>query len=383
MNNCISVDWLTLHVRVPIRRYETVKSRYKIEKQRYQTRHFKAIFILYDEAGEEVCTLACEPHSEVLQFDSGLLKIHNKYLYQQDFLNFVRRLLSELQLTFRSVSRLDIAVDFQAFARRLHPQTFIANYMSGKYVKHGKTKGRVDFESHKGIVFETLKFGSETSEVSYYLYNKSKELRDKKMKPWIVDNWTANGWDGVTDVWRLEFSMKSNTQGTFEYDPETGETKSNFSFKEIEILEMLNEVYNFHFKKFMRFYYGKKKTRKDRMKPLPLFPERMKCEYVRIKLSDKKEASRADKIFAKKMMELHQEMRGHDFELSIFSNELLTYFILTRGIKVWAGNKIPGFSLSPKIEAAAQAQRNYVFTVLSSQGQSNEKHLHDLKQKQK
>ena len=45
------------------------------------------------------------------------------------------------------------------------------------------------------------------SNVDTYLYNKTKEMQDKKYKPWIVEAWKRAGIDTSKDVWRLEFSL--------------------------------------------------------------------------------------------------------------------------------------------------------------------------------
>lgn len=355
-----------MHVKVPQKNYEQLALPYKVEREKMQTRHFKSIYRITDPVtGEEVASLVADPHSEILKMDSGLLKVVNKFLYQKDLLVYVKKLLRDLKLEFRTISRIDICVDFLKFSSGLQPANFIKNYMAGKYVKTGKGKGKAVFNNTaRGIEYESLKFGSETSDVTYYLYNKSQEMKDVKNKQWIRDNWTANGWDGKHDVWRLEFSLKSNTQTII--DPETGE--AFFSFKDLEIANRIEDIFKFHFDRYFRFVYGKKKCRKDRMKPLNLMSG-YKFVGIRIELSDKKEADRSDKIFSKKLMSLNAEMRGHDIELGIFTNELLTYFVSNRGLNDWAERKLPDYYPSEKQQHKQFQQKQYEWSMLTQHAQ--------------
>jgi hypothetical protein len=55
---------------------------------------------------------------------------------------------------------------------------------------------------------ETLDFGKHTSPVSCCIYHKTAEIRQKSpAKAWFYDLWKRNGWDGNTEVWRVEFRL--------------------------------------------------------------------------------------------------------------------------------------------------------------------------------
>jgi hypothetical protein len=54
----------------------------------------------------------------------------------------------------------------------------------------------------------TLDFGKHTSPISCCIYHKSAEIRQKSpMKAWFYDLWKRNGWDGESEVWRVEFRL--------------------------------------------------------------------------------------------------------------------------------------------------------------------------------
>ena len=54
----------------------------------------------------------------------------------------------------------------------------------------------------------TLDFGKHTSPISCCIYHKSAEIRQKSpTKVWFHDLWKRNGWDGSSEVWRVEFRL--------------------------------------------------------------------------------------------------------------------------------------------------------------------------------
>lgn len=53
----------------------------------------------------------------------------------------------------------------------------------------------------------TLEFGSHGAPLSCSIYNKSLEIKVSD-KDWFQDIWRAHGWDGSSEVWRVEFRWK-------------------------------------------------------------------------------------------------------------------------------------------------------------------------------
>jgi hypothetical protein len=54
----------------------------------------------------------------------------------------------------------------------------------------------------------TLDFGRHSSPISCCIYHKSAEIRQKSpTKTWFHDLWKRNGWDGSSEVWRIEFRL--------------------------------------------------------------------------------------------------------------------------------------------------------------------------------
>lgn len=359
MQKCLAVDWLTLMVTMPRKDFENHKCRFEIRKNDHQTRHFKQIHYIYAPGGDEVGYVAHDPHSEILAPEAGLLKLNNKYLYQEGLKEWVIKLLAELKMTFCSISRIDLALDFQRFNNNLCPGNFIRKYISDAYLKTGRAQFNLQGKegSSKGKAYESLKFGSAESDIQYYIYNKTKEMAAVKHKQWIEDNWKANGYDGDGDVWRLEFRLKKSKKGIYAIDEKqhpimdirTGEIKGYrpvkhsrlvFDMETLDSLDNISELYSYLFNRYFTFVHNNKGKRKDRCKPVTLFSKGFETKGVAIKLSEKREADRAARIFAKHLHKLEYEMKGLDFGLAQWAHEFSGYYIMSRGLESWANKKL-------------------------------------------
>ena len=355
MTNCIAIDWLQLRVKMPYRDYQQLvkPNKYMIVNQQSQTRNFKALYtIICAKTLEEVAVIAAEPRNEMcMQPDDAIIKIVNKYLYQKNLTDFVRDLLKELQLQFQNITRLDIAYDFLKF-------DFMDGFANRTFMKAHACKFKMMGDSwsvDKGQMtggISSLKFGKETSDVSYYLYNKTLELTQVKHKPWIHDHWKSNGWEGDKDVYRLEFSLHPDTNGIAVVN-EDGELENVYHFKDLEMLNNIDQVYKHYFSKHFNFVLTEKTKKgnykkQSRCQHVQLF-EKLIFAHCTIKLSNKKDSGRSDKVFAKKLMQLNQELRGQDMELAIAANEGMTWIIKTRDLMEWQKKKLPDVMLSERV----------------------------------
>lgn len=331
----IGIDWLQIHARRNSLDMPTIVGSYRVEKMKYQTRHFKSVYEVFDKE-ERIATIACDPHSEIMKANSALVKLDNKQLYRVDLKTFVESFLRIFDFHFISYSRIDLFIDFEEFNDFPDPMDFIKSFLNGSMLKFGKSKFKVQGEHNSDNKYFYLKFGSETSETTYYLYDKSKELEEVKMKPWIVDNWKANGLNPAK-VWRLEFSLKSSLKEIVKKD--TGEV---ISIRNMELLQ--KENYNLLFltllQKYFVFVENDGQQRKDRMKKINLFSfENQHTLFLR--LSEKLESNRSAKIFLTKLWKLNCELRGQDFDWNIHHKRTLSDYINSRGLIEWVTRKRP------------------------------------------
>jgi len=378
MENCIVCDWLQVHVTLPFYNYETAhkSSVFDIVKMEHGTQQFKSLFYIHNkENGEEVAVIAAHPRSEMmLKSDSGILKIVNKYLYQKDLGFFVKFLLKELCLGFVNITQIACTMDFERFDT-MECTDFINNFADRNFLKKNisvfKLMGNT-WSVDKGKMtngYESLKFGKESSDVTYQLYNKSLEMASKLHKPWIQENWEAHGYNGKNSVWRLEFTLHSDTRGIVLDDGEV------LFFNDLSMIDRLTDMFTHCFSKYFKFVYAEKTKKgnykkQSRSKPVTLFHNLYMSPVIH-KVSGKKDAGKSAKIFTKNLMKLQQELRGQSFDLAIMGNELMTWVIKTRNLENWAKKKLPQIHLADRICEIVQRGKNSELDIAISEAKKS------------
>lgn len=182
------------------------------------------------------------------------VKLSNNLLYTNQWHFILGDLTKALGWRINGITRIDIACDLNYFLHGLRPEVFIHKYLKGRncsYIRCGSNKFSVVGEKYEQSTrVDYIRWGSRTSGVCTYLYNKSKEMREKKMKPWIIDRWRGAGLD-VKNVWRIEFSISSTGRGL--RDIETGLIHTLF-VDDVESQQQLRSIFQtyclryFHFK---------------------------------------------------------------------------------------------------------------------------------------
>jgi hypothetical protein len=296
----ILIDWLQVYC------IGTLKnSNILIYKElEYGTKTFsKVINLIYQ--NEHVATLAYLPRSKVIHPQGALIKLKNNSLYSDDRINLLQLIINETGFAFKSISRLDLCIDFNNFNNNYDPEKFIKDYLQFKITKKGKNKGTVHFWQSNQIKFETLKFGKNTSDVSFYLYNKSKELQDVVYKKYIVDNWIKQGLNTKNTVWRLECSIKGNKYKIVNKD--TGEIQP-VSLSDLDSIEKLEGIFFYYYHKNFEFKINNNTKNKSRKENIKLFTEIYDLKYFTPSFKTD-EAGRMEKIFIKMLENYNCEIR--------------------------------------------------------------------------
>lgn len=259
--------------------------------------------------GEQVAEIGYKPHSPVIAKDAAVLKICNSVLYEEGAMQRVMRIVLGLGLEYRGITRLDLCMDFNEFYGGLLPQNLIDRYRNGEYWKVGPNeamlwlngryhvcerkdgqvaaldgvpalKGRAR-EAWKKYVAErtedlrgtriapptfqrgkrifqlmppevgSITWGKRSSGVQVQLYNKTKELREVKMKHYIYNTWVANGLDVDRDVWRLEIRIQS--AGKELVNLSTGEA-FRLQIQDCLFQEQLEMLFCSYAAKYFKFY---------------------------------------------------------------------------------------------------------------------------------
>lgn len=330
----IGIDWLQLYVEMPLSDFEQ-NDFFDITLQSYQTRQFKKVYEIAS-AGDKLplATLAAEAHSNIMAKNTGIIKIENKCLYQSELQQWVMNLLNKLKLKLLNITRIDYYIDFQKFQGNVDPQEFINQFVSGQIVKMGKSKFQINGSVKKTFTYDYLKYGSKTSLVNYYLYNKSKELKEVKSKPYITKIWDKLKFDKNIDTWRLEFSIKSSQKILID---EFGEEIS--TMKDLSMLnhDISKKFINLLIGKYWR-YATKENYEKDlcstRVKLIEFFNiDLVKSVWMRI--SEKLTSNRMDKVFIKKLIGLKKDY-GPKFDYFNDNIDIIAnYFARTRNLNYY------------------------------------------------
>lgn len=316
------------------------------ELKPYGNKTFNSIAEIFNN-GKLLATIAFSPRSSVINPKGALIKISNNCLYCSDYVKLINNIIFEFGYTFVSISRLDLAIDFNTFNYGLHPEKLIKNYLSCKYTKLRKNDfkihGKENIENFKlhgrqstEIIFETLRFGNNVSAISIYLYNKTAELKAKTHKEYIVENWKRFELDINKDVWRLEISIKGNTWKFV--DENTGEIR-NLNLNDLMTINILEKIYFSHFEKYFDFRYNKNKIKRSRLKKISLF-DKVDSTSNFVMSFNSEEGNRMDKIFIRMLENYNCQIRNSKREYKNELGKIVKDFSYDKGLLGFYYNKV-------------------------------------------
>lgn len=206
---------------------------YWVKEREYGTRHYSQMFTIFDNNGEPWIEVRREPQSGDSSFtgfvrESCRLRLVNWACYQNDCIQRLRNFMILHDYIFKRIARIDICNDFVLFDSGDKPERFARRYFENKYSKINQCK--VHSFANDGwasFAWESISWGSPKSMVGTKMYNKSKELKDGgNKKPYIQQAWfeaelLKSPLEEI-DVWRVEFSMKSNIEGWLQIEDVSG-----------------------------------------------------------------------------------------------------------------------------------------------------------------
>lgn len=221
ITRCINLDWLEIFAEEPAKTPHDAeyfrRSGYKVKERAYGTPQYREMFTIIAD-GQEIFEIRRNPYSiksqgGIFKENSCHIRLCNRTCYEEDPVNHLRAFMVAHDYTYKSISRIDIALDFNKFDNGEKPEAFIMRYMRGKVSKVNQSNVSAhgtDWWSKR--VFNSLKWGSPSSPVTTKLYNKTLELKHGEDKPYIRQAWETAGLDTTQDVWRVEFSLSAQMQ---------------------------------------------------------------------------------------------------------------------------------------------------------------------------
>lgn len=298
---CVNLDWLEVFAYEPSTTPHDAEyyraAGYEVYERDYGTRVYKEMFTVYLD-GSPYVEVRRNPLSQgvsgIHTADECHLRLVNAACYFDDAAASLQSFMSVHGYTFGRIARVDVCMDFELFDSGDKPAAFVRRYFAHKYSKinqgnitaHGK-------DTWNGQDFNSLSWGSPSSDIGTKLYNKTMELYDPKSrtygKPHIRYAWlragliddfhfvTKSAADGsvyTPDIWRLEFSIRSSVKKWFKISLNGVEKDYQSIHNTLDMYDSRDKLlvmfialqrHYFHFK-----YYEQDK-RKDRCQDKVLF----------------------------------------------------------------------------------------------------------------
>lgn len=294
---CINLDWLEVHVLEPEDQPHDVdyfvRAGFVVHPRAYGTRVYREMFTLDGADGLPLIEVRRNPASQgALGIHSGReshIRLVNRACYLDNPAGELQSFLDTHRYEAVRISRVDVCMDFVKFDRNDDPAAFVRRYFRHVYSKinQGRITGH-GADTWTGQEWNSLSWGSLTSDVGTKMYDKTLELYDPKLdsfgKPYIRDAWLrAHLIDDVhrctlkgekVRVWRVEFSVRSSVKKWFriELNGEQGHYQSIRNTLDCwngrdRLLVMFASLAKHYF----RFKYYEPDVRKDLCKDKVLF----------------------------------------------------------------------------------------------------------------
>lgn len=331
----LNIDWLSIFCTRNQPDFISVSNQYSFKQLNITTQLFKNVGEIY-QGTQRIATVAYNPHSGILKPAAAQIKIDNKLLYCLDVHKFLLKLLSDFNLTFNNISRIDICSDFNLFSNNLHPESFISNFLTGIYRPPHRTTYTVTGLSTTKLNHQYIRFGNPVSNFCWYIYNKSLEMKKKTFKPWILDQWRKSQLDISKDVWRLEFRLHYSS---FDFiDTISGNC---ISFKTLDPLlhENLKDIFNFLLYKHTAFFKASSISASKKKHSVNLLP--MYNNYLELySNTEDLESNRMDKIVIKKLDQFYNHMREISQDNHEHIQKAITDYCTKKQLVKWYHEKV-------------------------------------------
>jgi hypothetical protein len=326
-------DWLQCSIKWVHQSIGYFSPFYRYKRLEFSTRHFKVVEELFVN-DKRIATITRCPCSPILDPLMAIVKFDNWVLYDDAKHEIILGFFQRNGIDFICLSRVDFCCDFNVFDNGMIPDKFIKKYVARKFLRKGKTSQVAhNFGQGKNEHYEKgLKFGSNLSEVTAYMYDKSREMKEAHWKPYIYMTWIKGGLDIARPVWRVEISVKSG-----------GLLMVNTVDGLIDIFLTLQVVHDDYIYKcfcilverYFTFVWNDGQQKLSRMRVLKLFNFAKQSEVL-VKAEQTEDADRSKKIFVKKLNQLNNELRGIDFDMNIQMQAFQRKIIEDSHLQSWA-----------------------------------------------
>lgn len=315
----VGLDWLTVYCRQHQPLTDCELKEFHCKDEIFPTLNYNRKLTVYCSAkGKWIpfAELLHEVKGVVLPAHSVHLRILNEWLYTSRWYVLLRELIWTLGLEYVSISRIDVYADFNKFYAGRSPLRLIQDYLSGKILKIGINRGYLSFDNMGYVIANgarKLPDGFHVNKpaingitwgrkgyVQTQLYNKSKELRDVKFKPWIYNSWQHCGLD-VDNVWRLEFRIQKAGKSLQLLD--SGDL-FQLGISDMSDFHRIHDLFTAYVLKYARFVLRDYHVKKQQMDSIRLFGDVTESQAViRPKINQEHVASNRTAKIVRNFME--------------------------------------------------------------------------------
>lgn len=348
---CISVDWLqvccysnNLAYLLNNDYYNKVDSLpYWLELQPLETRSFARFIRIHTKVGNDwryCADILAVPRSTMLNSNIVLVKIHNRFLYSQNYIKLLYNICDTLKLSIKGLTRLDLCYDCNSFHNGLKPHKFIKEFVTAEFdsPRYIYKVGAKQFRVYGGksvssaTKFSGIEFGSGKSSKRCYIYDKTRELEEVKDKPWIRQYWLQNGLisDSKTHVYRAEISIKCD--GMDLLNMSTGEL-FKLSPEYLRSQPAIEKLFHFYAARMFRFHRKGKHTRVRDYDRIELFENSPIITCKPKKVCVNADTGRTEKICVSTLSKLSCQYSDLSQEYSSALSRCITFLSEVAGIK--------------------------------------------------
>lgn len=343
---CVNIDWLEVFCEEdlswPPRTADWYRAQgWSVVVREYGTPQYREMFTL-TAGGFPVFEVRRAPYSTksnggIFNENACHIRLSNRTCYRDRAVDLLRRFLLACRLELRGISRVDVCLDFCHFDNGDNPQNVINAYMRGELSKVNQSNvsahGR---DQWCGRFWSSLKWGSENSMVTTKIYDKTRELREVRDKPYIRQCWLEAGLissfdDSTTQVWRVEFSINSDAKKWVRVELERPITSRKTGKKRLfdelpntllqyDSREKLARVFfnlaahYFHFKYVERTASGDLRRKYDCADKV-LFKPSNKDTYLQVKRqTTRRDESRTDRIIDRRLTAMMQSTERPEWQ---------------------------------------------------------------------
>lgn len=348
---CISVDWLqvccysnNLAYLLNNDYYSKVDSLpYWLELQPLETRSFARFIRVHTKVGNDwryCADILAVPRSTMLNSNIVLVKIHNRFLYSQNYIKLLYNICDTFKLSIKGLTRLDLCYDCNSFHNGLKPHKFIKEFVTAEFdsPRYIYKVGAKQFRVYGGksvssaTKFSGIEFGSGKSSKRCYIYDKTRELAEVKDKPWIRQYWQQNGLisDSKTHVYRAEISIKCD--GMDLLNMSTGEL-FKLSPEYLQSQPSIEKLFHFYAARMFRFHRKGKHTRVRDYDRIELFENSPIITCKPKKVCVNADTGRTEKICVSTLSKLSCQYSDLSQEYSSALSRCITFLSEVAGIK--------------------------------------------------